>query len=490
MERHRVSHGRWVLGGWSLVPALLLASCAVNPATGQRQLSLMGEAQEIQMGREADPDIVASMGLYPDEALQSYVQELGAALAARSERPDLPWSFRVLDDPVINAFALPGGYIYVTRGILAYLDSEAELAGILGHEIGHVTARHSVNQMSKAQLAQLGWGVGTIFVPRLQELEGLAGASMQLLFLKFGRDDEHQADELGVRYMSRLGYDPARLSGVMSMLGKVTSAEGGERVPEWMSTHPNPENREGAILEMARTATVEADPPRVNREEFLRMLNGLTFGEDPREGFFLGARFFHPDLRFRMEFPEGWRTSNLRQAVQALSPQKDAVLTLSVGEAVPPSSALRSFLAQEGVEGAPDPVGSVGGLAAAGAEFRFRAGDGSGVDGRVTFVEHEGTLYQLVGYGSPSAWPGRRSMVRQAMESFRPLDDPAYLNVQPARLRLVTINRDVPLDTFLRAEGAESRAGEVRLLNRMEENPTLRAGTVIKLPLGGDLPGG
>ena len=133
-------------------------------------------------------DIVASMGLYPDGDLQAYVQELGEELAARSERPDLPWTFRVLDDPVINAFALPGGYIYVTRGLLAYLDSEAELAGVLGHEIGHVTARHSVNQISRAQVAQLGLGVGMILAPELQQFEGLASASLGLLFLKFGRD--------------------------------------------------------------------------------------------------------------------------------------------------------------------------------------------------------------------------------------------------------------------------------------------------------------
>lgn len=208
------------------IPLLLfLAGCAINPATGERQLSFMSEAQEIQMGRDADPDIVASMGLYPDEDLQSYVQELGTSLAARSERPDLPWTFRVLDDPLINAFALPGGFIYVTRGILVHFESEAELAGVLGHEIGHVTARHSVNQISRTQLAQLGLGVGMILAPELQQYAGLASASMQLLFLKFGRDDERQSDQLGVRYMSRAGYDPAQLSGVMAMLGQVT-AEG------------------------------------------------------------------------------------------------------------------------------------------------------------------------------------------------------------------------------------------------------------------------
>ena len=265
---------RTAKAGFPLVLLLWLASCAVNPATGQRQLSLMSEGQEIQMGREADPEIVASMGLYPDEDLQAYVQELGEALASRSERPDLPWTFRVLDDPLINAFALPGGYIYVTRGIMAHFESEAELAGVLGHEIGHVTARHSVNQISKAQLAQIGMGVGMILAPELQQYEWLASASMQLLFLKFGRDDEHQADELGVRYMGRVGYDPAQLSGVMAMLGQVTR-EGGGGPPEWLSTHPNPENREEAILEMAETAEVALEPALVRRDVYRQLLDGI-----------------------------------------------------------------------------------------------------------------------------------------------------------------------------------------------------------------------
>ncbi|MGD2068949.1 MAG: M48 family metalloprotease, partial [Gemmatimonadota bacterium] len=178
-----------------LLLATLVAGCARNPATGERQLSLIGERQEIEMGREADQQIVASIGLYDDEALQSYVDGLGQRLAATSERPDLPWTFRVLDDPTVNAFALPGGFVYITRGIMGHLTSEAELVGVLGHEIGHITARHSVNQISKQQLTQLGVGLGMVLVPELQNFGGLASLGIQLLSLKFSRDDENQADE-------------------------------------------------------------------------------------------------------------------------------------------------------------------------------------------------------------------------------------------------------------------------------------------------------
>ena len=203
----------------------VVTSCAVNPATGQREFSLVSEGQEIAMGREADPQIVAQLGLYPDSAVQRYVSDLGLRLAAQSERPDLPWTFRVLDDPTVNAFALPGGFIYITRGILTHLESEAQLVGVLGHEIGHVTARHSASQMSRAQLAQIGLVAGMVFSETVRDYAGVASQSLGLLFLKFGRDDESQADELGIRYMTRVGYDPRELAGVMTMLSRTSSRD-------------------------------------------------------------------------------------------------------------------------------------------------------------------------------------------------------------------------------------------------------------------------
>ncbi len=179
----------------------LSTGCTTVKATGEQRLNLVGEEQEIQMGRDADVQIVATMGLYPDAGLQSYVKALGERIAATTERPKLPWTFRVVDDDVVNAFSLPGGFIYVTRGILSTLNNEAELAGVLGHEIGHVTAMHSVIRISETQLTQLGLGVAGAVAPGLQSYLGLAGVGLQLMYLKFSREDELQADGLGVRYM-------------------------------------------------------------------------------------------------------------------------------------------------------------------------------------------------------------------------------------------------------------------------------------------------
>src|SRR2546427_361433 len=256
--------------------------CAVNPATGSRQLMLISESQEIAMGRDYDKQVAASIGLDPDSGLQRYMQQFGARLAATSERPNLPWSFRVVDDPVVNAFALPGGYIYVTRGILAHLNSEAELAGVVGHEIGHVTARHSVSQLSKQQLAQIGLAVGTIANPDFERFAGLASAGLGVLFLKYSRDAERQADDLGLRYMRRANYDPREMPHVFEMLTHVSQAQGGGRVPEWLATHPDPENRRGRIEQEVAALPQSFSGAAGNRDPYLRQLDGLVFGTNPR----------------------------------------------------------------------------------------------------------------------------------------------------------------------------------------------------------------
>jgi predicted Zn-dependent protease len=177
----------------------MVAACATNPATGKKELILVSEDQEVQMGQAEAKRTISQLGAYADSELQNYVSSIGKKLAAVSERPQLPWTFTIVDDPQVNAFALPGGPIFITRGILAHMGSEAELAGVLGHEIGHVTARHSASQMSRAQLAQIGLGLGTVLRPDLAQFAGLASTGLQVLFLKYSRDDESEADMLGFR---------------------------------------------------------------------------------------------------------------------------------------------------------------------------------------------------------------------------------------------------------------------------------------------------
>src|SRR5919198_2059291 len=205
----------------SLVFAAALTACATNPATGKKQISLMSEEQEIALGQQSDPEVKREMGVYGDSRLQEYVQGIGMKLARASERPNLPWHFTVVDSPAVNAFALPGGYIYITRGILPFLQDEAQLAGVLGHEIGHVTARHASQQYSRATGAQLGLIFSSVLLPQTRPFTQLGESGLGLLMLKYSRDDEAQADSLGVKYVARSGWDPDGIPQMLTTLGRI-----------------------------------------------------------------------------------------------------------------------------------------------------------------------------------------------------------------------------------------------------------------------------
>ncbi|HEX6941037.1 MAG TPA: M48 family metalloprotease [Longimicrobiales bacterium] len=469
-----------------ILPVLALAAgaCAVNPATGERQLSLVSEAEEIRMGREYDQQIVAEMGLYPDAELQAYVQELGARLAAKSERPDLPWTFRVVDDPVVNAFALPGGFIYITRGILAHLGSEAELAAVIGHEIGHVTARHSVNQMSRAMLAQVGLGAASVFVPQVADYSQVASAALGLLFLKYGRDDERQSDDLGLRYMRAAGYDPREMPGVFAMLGRVSAAAGGGRTPEWLSTHPDPENRFERISAQVAALPQDFRGTVVGRDDYVRRLDGLVFGDDPRQGFFRDGEFLHPELRFRMRFPDGWKTANQRQAVLAASPAQDAVMQLTLVEAASPQAAARAFAAKDGIRSsAPEPR-RINGLPAATLTFTTATQDGQMLQGAAAFIEHDGRIYQVLGYAARGRWADYAAELRRAAGSFRPLDDPELLDVEPMRIRVVRLERAMTVEEFARRYPGPVTVEQLALINGVEPGARLEAGRLVKRVTG------
>jgi predicted Zn-dependent protease len=465
-----------------------LAACATNPATGESEISLIGEGQEVQMGNEADPQIIASMGLYEDEALQRYVNEIGQRLAAASERPDLPWTFRVIDDPTVNAFAVPGGKIYITRGILAHMNSEAELAGVLGHEIGHVTARHSVSQMSRAQLAQLGLGVGMILAgPQIGALGDLAGAGLQLLFLKYGRDDENEADELGVRYMRRTNYEPTELAEVMLMLERSSQMQDESgRVPEWLSSHPSPPNRVANILAEVRNTQAEAagsGTALVRRDEFIRRLDNMVYGINPREGFFEGATFLHPEMRFRFDFPSGWQTVNQKQAVQGISENQDAMISITMAEGTP-SQAMQEFASDQNVQTAAPRQQNINGLPAVTAEFAVATEQGT-LRGLVAFVSHGNNTYQVLGYTPESRWGNYSSTLSRSIGSFARLTDQTALSAQPERLDVVQVSSGMTLSTFLQRYPSTEEPEIVALINHLDGDARLNGGAVYKRVVGG-----
>ena len=260
----RSALGSLLVPSSALLPSLVLAGlgaglaagplgCARNPVNGKSELSLVSGSQEIQMGQEGAKEVSQTIGLYNDAKVQSYVADIGKRMAAESERPNLPWEFHVVDDASVNAFAIPGGFIYVTRGLMSTINTEAELATVVGHEIAHVTNRHSVQQISKAQLAQLGLGIGSILSSDIAKFGQLAGAGLSLLFLKYSRDAENQADQGGFRYALEQNYDVREMPKVFQTLGRISETGGGGKLPEWLATHPDPGNRIKHIEKMLDT---------------------------------------------------------------------------------------------------------------------------------------------------------------------------------------------------------------------------------------------
>jgi len=475
--------GRSLSGAATLLGVVTLASCALNPVTGQRELALVSEAQEIEMGRQGSAQVISAIGLVPDAGLQRYVNTIGQEMARASERPGLAWEFHLLDDASVNAFAMPGGFIFVTRGLLTHMTNEAQLASVMGHEIAHVTARHSVQQMSRQQLASLGLGLGSILSPTIAEYGEVASVGMGLLFLKYGRDHEIQADDLGFGYALAGGYDTRQMIAVFEMLRRASESSGQGRLPEWQSSHPDPGNRIENTRRRVAASTADFGRLKVGGDEFLRRLDGMVYGEDPRAGYFQGARFIHPELRFVLEFPNGWATQNAVDAVTAVSPDRDAVIQLR-GAQGRAAEAMRRFLAQEGVQPGTPSSGTIHGNPAVSAEFAAQGNQGGAVRGTVTFLEYGGATWGILAYTSADRFASYRPTFIRSVNSFDRLTDPAALAAQPLRMKIDHTPRAMSLQQFNTAMPSSIPLSELALINGLDEGAQLRAGQAIKRVTG------
>lgn len=316
----------------------LLAGCAHNPATGRTDFVMMSEQQELDMGRNYSQQVLKENPRYADEKLQAYVQQVGERVAAHSHRSNLQYHFTVVDSPDINAFALPGGYIYINRGLLAYLNSEAELAAVLGHEVGHVTARHSVQQQSQAtawgilgQVAAIGTGVGAA--------GDLTNALGSVVVKGYGRDMELEADGLGAQYLARSGYDPQAMIEVIKVLkdqevfARDQAIKRGQAVPESsyhgiFDSHPDNDQRLQQVIGPAQALVTGQQT--VNREQFLQHLEGLPFGDSVETGVRHGQQFYHAELGFTLTAPTGWELLNRPDAVIAHTPDQQVFMAMTV----------------------------------------------------------------------------------------------------------------------------------------------------------------
>jgi predicted Zn-dependent protease len=305
--------------------------------------------------------------------------------------------------------------------------------------------------------------------------------------LKYGRDDERQSDELGLGYMARAGYEPSEMVTVFQTLARVTRGGDGGGVPEWLSTHPNPVNREQLIRQQIARLPARPGARKVGREAFLQRIDGLVYDEDPREGFFTAANaFHHPALEFRVAFPQGWKTLNRRSLVAAVSPEQDAVIQLALAKGEDAQAAASAFLASEGIESTPPERGRINGLEAVSAEFAV--GGQSPLRGSAAFVEHGGKVYGLLGYAPQAKYAARQATLLAALRSFARETDRRVLEVQPWRLQVVTPGRTLSQSAFAKTYPGPVSAEDLARLNQLSEGESYPAGRPAKRVVGKALP--
>ena len=473
--------------------SVLMNSCAVNPVTGKKEVVLMSESQEISMGQGADPQIVAQYGLYEDKALQAFISEKGQKMAAVSHRPNLKYEFKVVDSEILNAFAVPGGYVYFTRGIMAYFNNEAQFAGVLGHEIGHITARHGVAQQRNAMLSQVGLIAGMVIAPKLGQFAEQASQGLGLLMLKFGRDDERQSDKLGVEYSSKIGYDAQQMANFFNTLERDRKRSGAGEVPDFLSSHPNPGDRYVTVGKLATEwkQKLSLTNAQINRNTYLKRIEGIVYGEDPKQGFLENSIFYHPVLKFQFPVPMNWAFQNSPQSVQMAPKGGKALMMMTIAPGKTLEESASSVLKQYNLQALETRETTVNGLRAITMiadqmpqqqQQQQQAQQQATVRTLSYIIQYGNLNYLLIGVSGIADFNNYSALFSNTMQNFRELKDASKLNKQPDRVRIKTVNQSITLEQALRQyKVADKRFEELAILNGMELKERISPGTMIKV---------
>lgn len=488
-----------------LAMAIVMAGCTTgtNPVSGNTRAYAYSWEEEKQLGAQADEQIQAQYGVYDNEQLQEYVDRVGQRVLAESHmrRPDTDpkfrnteFTFRVLDSEVVNAFALPGGYVYVTRGLMTHLNNEAQLAVVIGHEIGHVAARHASKQAAKQQLGQLG----LIGVALGGEALGLPGGSIlqagsqaaQLLSLSYSRGNERESDELGVEYAALAGYEASEGAEFFRSLERIGEQRGGG-IPTWQSTHPDPGEREEDIIEMAQEWRDRegVQMTTVDQEQYYDVIEGIVLGQNPRQGFVESNTFYHPDLRFQFPVPQGFQVVNQAAQVGMVNQDQSAQIVFriapdanSASEAA--SSLVQQVSGQQGVQVLDRGQGRAsGGISAQYVLVEAQTQQGQTVRALLYFLEYGGNVYVFQGVTSAQNYSNYEDVFLQVMRGFAPLDNQRILGIEPTRLAIRSAQRSGPFSALVSNNLAgDFTVEELAILNQVQADEQIEEGRPLKLP--------
>jgi predicted Zn-dependent protease len=470
-----------------------VAGCATNPVTGASDMAFMSEASEIKLGKQMHVQITQTMGVYDDYALQQYVQQLGEKLAKVSERPDLEWKFTVLDTDDVNAFATPGGFVYVSRGILHYLANEAQLAAVIGHEIGHITARHSVQRQSQSTIAGVLGAAATIFSgqPALGDLTNIAGAA---IISGYGREAELEADSLGARYLAKTGYKPEAMIEVVSVLKDQEQFERDRARAEGrdphiyhgvFASHPDNDTRFREAVASAGKVEGVAVGQAEERDRYLRAINGLAFGSSRRQGMVRDNRFYHADFQLTIAFPSGWAIQNDPQQLLAASPDRHHTMMMTA-QAPPPGVTRPKDFTLRGLGDRRLERGEeleINGLDAYTVVVRGdRSPYGTSSNVRYVVISHNNLMWILRGAsraGSPV--PEADVLFLSAAKTFRPLRSSEFRLAEPYRLRIVPAPEGMTIEQIAaRSPLPEHALEQHKLINGLYPSKQPVAGEPIK----------
>ena len=483
-----------------VITAVFVSFCVVqrSPITGSKRAYGYSWEEELKIGQQADNDIQQQYGVYEDENVLNYVKNLGQEVLAVSHmrRSDTPqqyqnteFHFRVLNSPVVNAFALPGGYVYVTRGLLAHLENEAQLAVVLGHEIGHVAARHASQralQQQVGQLALLGGAVAgqeLLGVPGGQILD-LGSQAAQFLFLKYGRNDERESDKLGVEYAAMNNYEAEEGAGFFSALERI-SEQSGQSIPDWRSTHPDPAERAKTIPQLAQKWKEKGYEQTIeNTDQYMQTIDGMIYGNNPREGFTRDGYFYHPDLEFKFKYPADWQVINQPTMVAVVNSDQDAVSIMQIdSKAASPQASVAGYVGQEGFTIQSQNATQQNGLSGYEAFASATTENGNRYRFYVYAVSYQDRIYRFVSYSIADKFATYRPDFTATSSSFSELNNQNILQIKPMRLQTIKVDQSASFSSFLPKDlPMDTKAEDIAIINQVELDETIEAGSWIKIP--------